>query len=63
MSLRASAAMVGATDLEAASSRALAHHPVELIPRGPLVRQLEGRADFFRQALVDFRRQRIASVA
>lgn len=63
LSLQASAAMAGATQLEAVARRALTHHRVELTPRGPLVRQLQGKADFFRQALVGFRRRRTTSAA
>jgi hypothetical protein len=63
MSLQASAGMGGATELEATATRALAHRPVQLIPRGPLVRQLEGKANYFRQALIDFRRRRITPAA
>ncbi len=63
MSLQASAAMAGATELEATAHRALRFRPVEQNPRAPLVRQLQGKADFFRQALIAFRRQRITPVA
>ena len=51
LSLHASAAMAGATQLQASATRALANEPVESTPPGPLVRKLEGQADLFRAAL------------
>jgi HPt (histidine-containing phosphotransfer) domain-containing protein len=50
LSLQASAAMAGATQLYAATTHALAANPVERAPRGPLIRKLQGQADLFRQA-------------
>lgn len=53
LSLHASAAMVGAAQLEASATRALGNEPVETTPPGPLVRKLQGQAALFRGAFAD----------
>jgi hypothetical protein len=53
LSLQASTAMVGACQLNASVTRALAHHPVEKTLPGPLRRKLEGQADLFKRAFAE----------
>lgn len=62
MSLHASAAMVGAAQLEASATRALAQRSVETTPPGPLVRKLQGQAALFRSAFADFLHPEITPV-
>ncbi|WP_191931799.1 Hpt domain-containing protein [Arthrobacter bussei] len=54
-SLRASAVMVGARQLEASTTRALDLSNPESTAVGPLVRKLQGQADLFRTAIIPFR--------
>lgn len=54
-SLRASAVMVGARQLEASTTRALASAYPEAIAVGPLVRKLQGQAELFRTASANVR--------
>jgi hypothetical protein len=54
LSLQASAAMSGAAQLQASATRTLARQPIGSTPTGPLMRQLQGQADAFRDALADF---------
>ncbi|MDN4609569.1 hypothetical protein [Arthrobacter burdickii] len=54
LSLHASAAMAGATQLQVSATRALAHQPVGSTPSGPLVRKLQGQAAAFKDALATF---------
>lgn len=54
LSLQASAAMVGAAQLDASTTRALAQQPTKSAPPGPLIRKLQGQADAFSDALSDF---------
>ena len=54
LSLQASAAMSGAAQLQASATRTLAQQPIRSTPTGPLMRQLQGQADAFRDALAGF---------
>ena len=51
LSLQASAAMVGAAQLEASATRALTQQPTESEPSGAFIRKLQGQADMFREAV------------
>jgi hypothetical protein len=51
LSLQASAAMVGAAQLEASATRALTQQPTGSQPSGVLIRKLHGQADIFRQTI------------
>jgi hypothetical protein len=54
-SLRASAAMVGATQLNASTTAAIEDHAPGTTAIGPFIRKLQGQADFFRTASASFR--------
>jgi hypothetical protein len=51
LSLQASAAMVGAAQLEASATRALAQQPMESKPSGALIKKLQGQAAMFNDAV------------
>ncbi|MHA7143449.1 hypothetical protein ACX80U_01900 [Arthrobacter sp. TmT3-37] len=51
LSLQASAAMVGAAQLEASATRALGQQPTRAKHSGALIRRLEGQADVFRETI------------
>jgi hypothetical protein len=51
LSLQASAAMVGAAQLEASATRALTQQPTGSQPSGVLIRKLQGQAEMFRQTI------------
>lgn len=54
LSLQASAAMAGAAQLQASTTRALAHMPSGSTPAAPLVRELQGQATAFKDAFTHF---------
>ncbi|MFC3300511.1 hypothetical protein FJV46_08460 [Arthrobacter agilis] len=56
LSLRSSASMVGAAQLEESTTKALAGERIESTPVGPLVRKLQGQADLFTRATLQLSR-------
>lgn len=62
LSLQASAAMVGAAQLEASATRALTQQPMGSKSPGALIRKLQGQADIFREAVAGFPTTAISAV-